>query len=89
MPTLYPLPDFMYDKSMKEVHDITAFTDKQLQDEILWWGRNLKHVPEAQVESCTPAPNAPDYLDRKPRYHRCAPRIYWAAIAEARVRGLY
>lgn len=88
MATLLPLPDWMYDKSMNEVHDINALTDKQIQDEIIWWSINLRRIPENQLDSCEAAPNAPDYLDRKPRYHRCAPRIYWAALEVARERGI-
>lgn len=78
----------MYDKSMNVVEDITALTDKELMQEIFWWDKNLRRIPREQIAGCTPAPNAPEFLDNKPEYYRCAPRIYWASLKEAKVRSI-
>jgi hypothetical protein len=77
-----------FDKNMK-LTDPAALSDKELQDELIWWGRMILRVPDWQIGDCTPAPNAPlDYLRKLPQRYRCMGAMYWATREEARTRGL-
>lgn len=79
----------MYNYRMQEVETVETYTHRQITDELLWWDRNLRKIPEWQLEGCTPPPNAPeDYLKRLPAYMRCTPRIYWELRKEAKKREL-
>lgn len=72
-----------------QIVDPTLLSDRELQDELIWWSRMVVKIPEWQFDGCTSAPNAPEtYLQSLPRCYRCAGAIYWAARKEAQVRGL-
>jgi hypothetical protein len=75
-----------YNSRMEDVC-VAEMGDMDLMNELIWWDKNLRRIPEWQIEGCTPPPNSPK-LDYQRDYLKCASVIYWELKEEAKKRGI-